>query len=115
MALADLPFTRKQRRIFARRMQEGLLSFRRDVGFTVYYLNDVESRDEILYLFFVRWTHWAIARGSIGLFLAASIVRLMLGSVAGRCVFRAIERLKEMVRGYPSVRGPRMSRFHRAT
>ena len=114
MALADLPMSREQRHVFARRMQREGLKLSRDVLHCAYQLMHPECRDEILYLFFERWVHWAVVRGSIGLFLIAAIVRLMLGFAPGRMIIRTLARLVVGITGKHVVPRPHVPRFFSA-
>jgi glycosyltransferase involved in cell wall biosynthesis len=113
MALADLPMTDRQRRLFAKRMSREYLKFSRDVTYYAYHLTEFSDREEMLYLFFSRWTYWGIVRSSPGLFLAAILCRFMLGYGWGRFLLRIPGMIKENVSGVPARRRKPVPRFFR--
>lgn len=113
MAVADLPLTKKQRHIYARRMQSETIPFASDLAHCAYHMRVAEDKDEIAFLFFSRWMHWAIIRGSWGLFISTLIARLLLGGLIGRSLILLAVRFRAWLRGTPSTMRPYVPRFYR--
>ncbi len=114
-ALADLPLTTVQRRIFLSRLQRGYAELLRDIVQTVFHLDNREARDEILYLFRVRWALSSIGRRSLGLLAVATVARLLFSNGIGRYLIKSGVRLKEKVTGRPTYLRRYRPRFFRAT
>ena len=113
VALADLPMSNAQRRKFLSRMQRGYTELVRDVIQCAYHLDNGAEREEILYLFRMRWGQSAIARNSWMLAVVSTLGRLVLSLGIGRLVVRALIVLKTRITRQQTHYRPHVPRFHR--
>ncbi len=110
MALADIPMTKTQRHEFTRLLQKEFTNFSRDLVQCAFQMENLEARDDTLFMYTTRWARWSIARGSVLMFLTAFGGRLMLKYKLGRMLIRAAVRLKEVSTGRLTIRRPYVPR-----